>query len=667
MAVPGAHPGPGAARWTGQRGDAGQSRRRRDASGAEGRSGRFCPYRAAGRRVPARGHRPARPGAAGRGRRLVLIVDQFEQLFTQCSDEDQRLAFLIALHAAATATRGDDDRPAALVVLVVRADFEARCAGYPLLADAVQDRYLLTGMTERQLRMAITQPAKKAGSRVDEDLVTVLLGDIQGRALGMAALEPGPGMAAPAGILPLLSHVLDTAWRARAGGSLTVPDYERAGGIERAVADSAERAYARLTPAQQAVARTMFLRLTATSPDGTITAGRADRDELLHGKDSRARDINAVLEAFAKERLLTLAADTVEISHEVLLRAWPLLRDQWLAGTQADRIVRTRLRAAASEWDRAGRDPSYLYAGSLLHDATRTAARADRTRQPELTPAEREFLHASNRARRRAAAVRRGALAALLALTVGLAAVTVAAYQAGRNAASQRDSAIASQLVTQSEAQADTNPAASRIESLAAWHIDPTPQSRYALISAATSPGIAVLTGHAGSVNAVAFSPNGRTLVVGGDGGTVLWDIATRRQTSQLIAADTTNGVDSMALSPDGRTLATGNGGGTVQLWDVATRQQIGPPLTDTALAAAGSTNIETGSTSTEGGRISSVAFSLDGRTLAAGSTDGIQLWNVSAIDQAFGQVCGQIGGSITRAEWIKYVPAGLAYSRTCP
>ena len=78
--------------------------------------------------------------------------------------------------------------------------------------------------------------------------MTVLLGDIRSRAAGMTALEPGPGMGVPAGILPLLSHVLDTAWRARTGSSLTVADYDSAGGIERAVADSAKRAYERLTP-----------------------------------------------------------------------------------------------------------------------------------------------------------------------------------------------------------------------------------------------------------------------------------------------------------------------------------------------------------------------------------------------------------------------------------
>ena len=284
---------------------------------------------------------PAARRSAPLQRRLLLVVDQFEELFTQCADEGQRRAFITALHAAATAGHGPDQAPAALVVLGVRADFEARCADYPQLAGAVQDRYLVTAMTERQLRMAITEPAKKAGSSVDDDLVEVLLAEV-------AAGQPG---AFGAGVLPLLSHALDQAWRSRAGQALTLADYERTGGIEGAVAGSAQRAYDGLTPAQQAAARQVFTRLTATSAEGADTADRATRAELTEGRPSRqAQDVEAVLEAFAAERLLTLAAGTVEISHEALLTAWPLLRDTWLADTHADRIVRTRLRTTAAEW-----------------------------------------------------------------------------------------------------------------------------------------------------------------------------------------------------------------------------------------------------------------------------------------------------------------------------
>ena len=169
------------------------------------------------------------------------MVDQFEQVFTQCPDEGQRQAFITALHAAASAGHGPDDIPAALVVLGVRADFEARCADYPQLAGAVQDRYLVTAMTERQLRLAITEPAKTAGSRVDDDLAEVLLADVRTRQPGVLG----------AGVLPLLSHALDQAWRSRTGEALTLADYERTGGIEGAVADSAQRAYDHLTPASK--------------------------------------------------------------------------------------------------------------------------------------------------------------------------------------------------------------------------------------------------------------------------------------------------------------------------------------------------------------------------------------------------------------------------------
>src|SRR6516162_5316089 len=219
-------------------------------------------------------------------RRVVLVVDQFEELFTQCPDERQRRAFITALHAAATAGHGPDRAPAALVVLGVRADFEARCADYPQLAGPVQDRYLVTAMTERQLRMAITEPAKKAGAKVDDDLTGLLLAEVRNG-------QPGTS---GAGVLPLLSHALDQAWRHRTGETLTVADYERTGGIDDAVAASAQRAYDALTPAQQAAARQVFLRLTATSPDGIDTASRATRAELTEGKSvTEAQDVEAVL------------------------------------------------------------------------------------------------------------------------------------------------------------------------------------------------------------------------------------------------------------------------------------------------------------------------------------------------------------------------------------
>src|SRR5262249_40681723 len=308
------------------------------------------------------------------------------------------------------------------------------------------DRYLVTSMTERQLRMAITEPAKKAGSTIDDDLTGLLLAEVRNG-------QPGTS---GAGALPLLSHALDQAWRSRTGQALTLADYERTGGIDGAVAASAQRAYDGLTPAQQAAARQVFLRLIATSADGVDSADRATRAELTEGKTAaEAQDVETVLEAFAAERLLTLAAGTVEISHEALLTAWPLLRDTWLADTHADRIVRTRLHTTAAEWARHSHDASYLYSGTLLAAATGTApppppppAPAPRLGPPPpppppLSQTEQHFLRASDHARRRSVRRRQSVVALLAALVIGLAAATGLAVRAGQQVAQQRNIALA--------------------------------------------------------------------------------------------------------------------------------------------------------------------------------------------------------------------------------
>ena len=542
----------------------------------------------------------------GQQHRLLLVVDQFEELFTQCADERQRGAFITALCAAASSGHGPDKVPAALVVLGVRADFEGRCADYPQLADAVQHRYLVTSMTGRQLRMAITEPARKAGSQVDDDLAEVLLAEVRGG-------QPGTS---GAGMLPLLSHALDQSWRSRAGQALTLADYERTGGIDGAVAASAQRAYDALTPAQQDAARQVFLRLTATSPDGIDTAGRARRAELTDGKSpAEAQDVEAVLEAFAAERLLTLAAGTVEISHEALLTAWPLLRDTWLADTHADRIVRTRLHHTAAEWAHHAHDPSYLYSGSLLQAATDIAARAgaDPGRHPPLTHTETDFLQASGRAHRHRVRRRRGLIALLTALVLGFAAATVVAIHASQQVARQRNIAISGLLISQSQQLRNANPALSRLLSVAAWRINPSSAARYAMLAAAAwRPGMAVLTSHGGAVDSVAFSHDGKTLATGNADGTVrLWDVATHRQIAALTGP--VGAVNSVAFSPDGATLATGNGDGTVRWWDVASHRQVHSPLTS------------------HDGPVLGVAFSPDGATLATRNHDGtVWLWDLT-------------------------------------
>jgi WD40 repeat protein len=553
---------------------------------------------------------PAAPPPGHSRRRVLLVVDQCEQLFTLCEVAAEREAFITALRAAATG-RGTGQEPAALVVLVIRADFEARLADYPELIAAVQDRYLLTAMTERQLRLAITRPATVVGSRVEDDLVQVLLDEVRARTTG--ASRPGqPAGTAGAGVLPLLSHALDQAWRTRAGHALTLADYERTGGIEGAVAASAQRAYERLTPAQQEAARQVFTRLTATGSDGTDTAACVARSDLLTGKTpGGVRDLDAVLEEFAAARLLVLDADTVEISHEALLTAWPLLRDDWLAGARADRIVTARLHATAQEWVLDSRDPSYLYTGSRLDAAAGAAARIEADpRHAPLSQAERDFLHASQYVGRRRTRLRQSFTMILLALLAGLTVVAVAAFNASQIAARRLDAAVSAQLISESQTHSTDNATISRQDSIAAWALEPSSaEARYAMLTAAANSQIATIADGTGTVGEVVFSPDGKVLAAN-DGHDVadLWDVATLTKLGSIPHASV------LAFSPDGKLLAATGSDGIVRLWNVATRTHVGTFAT----RADG-----------KGALLAPAVFSPDGKVLAIGVGGALELWTV--------------------------------------
>jgi WD40 repeat protein len=320
---------------------------------------------------------------------LLLLADQFEELFTLCRGETERRAFVDNVLAAASVPGGP-----ALVVLTLRADFYAHCADYPgLRAALAQHQEYIGAMTAAYLRRAIEGPAARGRLELEPGLVDVLLRDLGAQ----AGRLPEPGA------LPLLSHALLETWQRRRGHTLTLSGYGAAGGVRGAVAETAEAVFHdQLSPAQRIIARDIFLRLTELGADEAVpdTRRRVNLPELLsHAADAPA--VRQVLTLLADARLITTEQDAAEVAHEALIREWPTLRE-WLREDREGLRLHRRLTEAAQEWDRAGRDEGQLYRGGRLAQAVEWAG----AHSAELNALERSFVAASQALAERDAAER---------------------------------------------------------------------------------------------------------------------------------------------------------------------------------------------------------------------------------------------------------------------
>ncbi|MCS0603578.1 XRE family transcriptional regulator [Streptomyces sp. LP11] len=575
---------------------------------------------------------------------ILLVVDQFEEVFTLCRDDTERFRFVDALLAAALSA-GSRCR----VVVGVRADFYAHCAAHPALAAVMADAQVVVGpMSSGELRRAVTRPAVRAGCTVEG----ALLADIMTQADGQAAM------------LPLVSHALLETWRRRRGNTLTLSGFQAAGGLDGGLAHTAEEVWGTLDPVQQRIARQVLMRLTALGEGTEDTRRRIRRDELDSGGPVRIggtagtggaergvgpdpapgddrtdhvpdhdmeADTALVLERFARARLLTLDRDTLEITHEALIRSWPRLRG-WLTEDRDALRVHRHLTEAAADWEAVRRDPGALYRGVRLDQACEWAARAG---AEPLSSRERQFLAASRMAREaEVTAAARGTrrlrrLSVLLAvLLAGTAAATGVAVRAERQASRQRDTAISQRVAQDAVALRLTDPARAVQLALAAYRLQPTSAARSAVLSAYATPYATQLTG-SDTVEAVAYAPGGRLVATAGDDGAVRLVDTTDPGRARQVAAFSghTGPVRGLAFSPSGKLLASAGADGTLRLWDPHGAPRAAGRAVGTAAALPGSTVPPA---------LVSVAFSPDGATVAAAGADGaVRIWRTAHADGA--------------------------------
>ncbi|MEV6280978.1 AAA family ATPase [Nocardia sp. NPDC051832] len=534
----------------------------------------------------------------GTGLRRLLIIDQFEELFTLCPDDDQREVFLSALEHLAI--RGEREPTA--VILAVRADFYARCVDIPVLEDALKHRsYLLGPMRLDELAEAITRPAELAGYKLESGLEELVISELCG--LG----SRGERRAYDPGALPLVSHVMEAVWQRRDGMRLTIDGYEQAGGVLGSVAATAEKAWSELSEFQRAVGKRVLLGLVAVGDDSRDTRRKVARAELVRQTVEAAE---TALEVLARTRLITLDSESAYLTHEIVLDAWPRLRS-WIDEDRVGYLERQRLQADASDWIAGGRDPSLLYRGARLTTMELHIG------QGQLGPAGEEFLAAARLDRQRAerrSTARKSVLALLGVIALVLAGV---AFVQNDTARQQRDRAIFTAVLAEADRVRDSDPAQSAQLALVADKIRPgDPAVRARLLDTQSLPLDARISGHTGSIWDVDFRRDGQIFASAGTDRTIrLWDATGAVPTRRSELSGHTDDVLSVVFSPDGTLLASASRDATVRLWDVRNPDApapVGKPL--------------------PGGALGRIRFDQDGKILvtSAASQDTRAFWDIT-------------------------------------
>jgi WD40 repeat protein/DNA-binding SARP family transcriptional activator len=542
---------------------------------------------------------------------LLLVVDQFEELFTQTADEETRRRFLAGL----TALAGDPHSPARILV-TLRADFLDHPLRYPEFGALLGAGMVAVATpSEDELAEAIERPARRVGVRFEPGLVSQIVADVRD--------QPGA--------LPLLQYALTELFAIRTGDVLTLEGYLATGGVVGALGRRAEDLYARLRPSEQAACRQVLLRLVGVDPAAQDTRRRVRRSELRQ-LELEPDALDQVLARFGEHRLLTFDREprtrtpTVEVAHEAILSRWDRLR-RWIEERREGLLMHRRLVEAVAEWDDAGRDPEYLPGEGRLAQFEAWASATDLA----LTAGERAFLAeargAADATARRRARRRRATLAGFALLAAAASALAALALVLRGQARHDARLATARQLAASAQANLDVDPERSILLAIEAAETTRRPdgtvliEAQQALHDAlatsrvlSTVPGVgrrtgighvvalapdasrfvtadlegetasirdAVtgrkrvrLTGHKGEVLAAGYNPDGRLVATGGADGTArLWDAATGDLVRTLRAHR--GGVFATRFSADGTRLATLGADRAVRVWDVRTGRLV--------------------------------------------------------------------------------------------
>ena len=466
------------------------------------------------------------------GTHVLVVVDQFEEVFTVCPDETERSGFLGALVEMA-----DDPEGRVTIVVAVRADLYGRCAEDPTLAALLGANHVLVGpMTADEYRRAIEQPALRVGVHVESALTEALVAEVGD--------EPGA--------LPLLSTALLELWDRRERRAIKLDAYLETGGVRGAVARLAEDVYGGLGAEHQAIARAVMLRLAGAGEGETAVRRRVPLAEF---DAERNQDVADVVGVLTDRRILTVSEGVVEVAHEALLREWPRLRE-WIEEDRAGRVLHAHLMYSARVWSTGDRDHGELYRGARLTSAL------DWTTEHtlELNELEREFLTASRDASDREAGRQRRTNRRLRGLLAGVAIFLALALVAGGIALVQRGKAEVAATEANAQrlgAQAVSEDELDRSLLLArqGFEFHDSEDTRSTLLaSILKAPGaIGVLAGTGNRVLLIEGSADGRVFATTDNtGGVAIYD-ADRFELDRIVRFPEQYLFD---VSPDGSTLA---------------------------------------------------------------------------------------------------------------